>query len=180
MQKSLLLAFSLLAPVATLAQTQTLYPVFHPPVDSISGDISYQAVVQAPGASKQELYRRAREWFVNNFKGYREVVGVEDTLGGEITGTYQSIQSRYVLLTYAPYNCWRTLKIYVKNGRYRYELTNFGVSNARYGGIYQLNPNNKADMRRFGLLVDQQANRDIASLLTAMTVPSGISKKQDW
>lgn len=177
--KQLLLAFGLLAPAATLAQTAL--PPFQLPVDSASGAITYQAVVQTPGASKQELYRRAREWFVNNFKGYKEVVSVEDTLGGELVGTYHSTQDKYILLTYTPYEYWRTLKVYVKNGRYRYELTNFGVRDVRYGhGIYSLNPKSPADMRRFSPEVNKQAKQDLASLLTAMTTPTGNSKKQDW
>ena len=168
----------LLLPLAGSAQ---VLPPLVLPVDSTSGAITYQAVVQAPGASKQEFYRRAREWFVNSFRGYKEVVSVEDTLGGEIVGTYHSIQDKYFLLTYTPYEYWRTLKVYFKDGRYRYELTNFGVRDVRYGrGIYPLNPKLPADTRRFGQEVDRQAKRDITSLLTTMTTPSGASKKRDW
>ena len=152
------------------------------PVDSASGLITYQAVVPVAGASKQELYRRAREWFVNNFKAYRQVVSVEDTLGGEITGTYHSIQDKYVLLTYAPWEYWRTLKVYVKNGRYRYELTNFGVRAVGYGrGVYPLNPRSPADVRRYGPEANQQAQHDIASLSAAMNQPAGgTGKAKDW
>lgn len=161
------------------AQPSTL-PALHLPVDSLSGAISYQAVVPVPGASKQELYRRAREWFVDNFKAYQQVVSVEDTLGGEIVGTYHSTQDKYFLLTYTPWEYWRTLKVYVKNGRYRYELTNFGVRDVRYGrGIYPLHPQSPADLRRFGPEANQQAQHDVAALLRAMSTPGG-GKKQDW
>lgn len=177
--KRLLLALGLLAPAATRAQTSL--PAGQPPVDSTSGAIAYRAVVPAPGASRQELYRQARGWFVDHFPGYPAVVSVEDTLGGELAGTYHSTQDRHVLLTYTPREYWRTLKVYVRNGRYRYELTNFGVRDVGSGrSIYPLNPHSPADMRRFGPEANRQATSDLASLRTAMTTPSGSSKKQDW
>ena len=45
-------------------------PALSLPTDSASGKILYEAVVQQPGASQAELYRRARNWFISTFKDY--------------------------------------------------------------------------------------------------------------
>ncbi|WP_223650542.1 DUF4468 domain-containing protein [Hymenobacter psoromatis] len=158
-------------PAAT-APTLTL------PTDSASGKILYEAVVQAPGVSQAELYRRAREWFVSNFKAYKEVVGVEDPVGGEIAGTYHSLLTK-VLTTY---EVWRTLKVYVKDGRYRYELTDFGARDIKYDRqVYNINPKNPNNVRRFGLEVEKEAQHDISSLATAMASPTGTTAKgKNW
>lgn len=164
---------------ATRAQTG---PFFLPPLDSTSGRIAYQAVVPVPGAPQDELYRRAREWFASTFTGYKEVVSVEDPAGGELAGTYHSVTDSYLLLTNYPYELWRTLHVYVKQGRYRYELTNFSVRDITYDRQrYLLNRESPRDMRRYAKVLDQQATQDIASLTAAMRKPTGgTGNATDW
>ena len=174
------LCFLLLA-LSWAARAQTV-PIFLPPVDSTSGLIAHQAVVKVPDASQAELYRRAREWFASTFTGYKEVVSVEDPAGGEMAGTYHSVTDSYLLLTNYPYELWRTLHVYVKEGRYRYELTNFSVRDITYDRQrYLLNRASPRDMRRYGRVINQQATQDIASLTAAMSKPTGgTGNAMDW
>lgn len=77
------------------------------PVDSLSGKIYYQAVVQTPGVSQAELHRRARNWFVSRFPDYPHVVHVDDRASGELAGTYCTVIQK---LTNS-YKVWRTLRV---------------------------------------------------------------------
>jgi hypothetical protein len=141
------------------------------PVDSLSGKIRYLAVVPAPGVSQAELYRRARNWFVSRFPDYPHVVSVDDPAGGELAGTYATVMQK---LTNS-YEVWRTLRVYVKEGRYRYEITDFGgrdIGNAYDPQIYRVEPTNPMNVRRYGAEVAKQAQADIASLLAAMNTPT--------
>jgi hypothetical protein len=141
------------------------------PVDSLSGKIRYLAVVQTPGVSQAELYRRARQWFGSRFPDYPHVVRVNDPAGGELAGTYCTVMQK---LTNS-YEVWRTLRVYVKEGRYRYEVTDFGgrnIGNAYDPQIYRVEPTNPMNVRRYGAEVAKQAQADIASLLAAMNTPT--------
>jgi hypothetical protein len=145
------------------------------PVDSVSGKILYQAVVPTPDVAQAELYRRARNWFVGRFPDYAHVVSVDDPAGGELAGTYCTLLQK---LTNS-YEVWRTLRVYVKDGRYRYELTDFGgrdISNAYDPQIYRVEPTNPMNVRRYGAEVAKQAQADIASLQAALTIPTAASK----
>jgi hypothetical protein len=166
-----LLSFSLGAHAQTTRPKATL-PF---PVDSLSGKISYQAVVQAPGVAQAELHRRARNWFIGRFPDYPHVVSVDDQAGGEITGTYCTLLQK---LTNS-YEAWRTLRVYVKEGRYRYEVTDFGgrdSSNPYDPQIYRVEPTNPMNVRRYGAEVAKQAQADIAPLRTAMNIPTAAAK----
>ncbi|RZK61156.1 MAG: DUF4468 domain-containing protein [Hymenobacter sp.] len=139
------------------------------PVDSASGKILYEGVVQAPGASQAELYRRARNWFVGRFPDYQRVVSVEDQAGGQLAATYCTLLQK---LTNS-YEVWRTLRVYVKDGRYRYEITDFGgrdIGNRYDPQIYRVEPTNPMNVRRYGPEVARQAQADIASLTAAMAI----------
>jgi hypothetical protein len=157
--------------VGVRAQTRRPTPALPFPVDSVSGKIRYLAVVQTPGVSQAELYRRARNWFVNRFPDYPHVVSVDDPAGGELAGTYCTILQK---LTNS-YEVWRTLRVYVKEGRYRYEVTDFGgrdIGNAYDPQIYRVEPTNPMNVRRYGAEVSKQAQADITSLLAAMNTPT--------
>jgi hypothetical protein len=145
------------------------------PVDSLSGKILYQAVVPTPGVAQAELYRRARNWFVSRFPDYAHTVSVDDQAAGELAGTYCTIMQKLT----NRYEVWRTLRVYVKDGRYRYELTDFGgrdISNPYDPQIYRVEPTNPMNVRRYGAEVDKQAQADINALVAAMNIPTAAAK----
>jgi hypothetical protein len=147
------------------------------PVDNLSGKICYTAVVQAPGVAQGELYRRARNWLGSRVPDSPHVVRVDEPVGGELAGTYCTIMQK---LTNS-YEVWRTLRVYVKEGRYRYEVTDFGgrdIGNAYDPQIYRVEPTNPMNVRRYGAEVAKQAQADIASLLAAMNTPTAAAT--DW
>jgi hypothetical protein len=173
----LLLSFGLRAHAQVTKAPDSVHSL---PTDSASGKIFYEAVVPLPGVPQAELYRRARAWFVSNFPDYKRVMSVEDQAGGELAGTYCTMLQK---LTNS-YEVWRTLRVYVKEGRYRYELTDFGSRDIgdRYDRqIYRIEPTNPMNVRRYGPEVAKQAQHDIASLTAAMTTPTGTTASgKEW
>lgn len=109
--------------------TPTTSPTLQPitiPVDPVSGTITYSEVVQVPGASQAELYIRAKEWFVINFRNPASVIQVDEKQDGVLIGKAWQDNSSFAMLSWVTDSrLWYTVKITVKDGRYKYELSNF-------------------------------------------------------
>ena len=74
------------------------------------GKITYSGIVEVDSTSKVELYKRAKRWLAIN---YDDVV-IDDFNHNEL------IARGYVYPT-----VWHTVHIQFKEGRYKYEFTNF-------------------------------------------------------
>jgi hypothetical protein len=100
------------------------------PIDSASQKITYEGVVQVPGATQLELYSRALNWFNTYFGPEVARLEVADISGGRLAA------NGYAPFDYIPFGkvmtwaMWRTIKIEVKEGRYRYTITNFRLGGA--------------------------------------------------
>jgi hypothetical protein len=122
MKKALFLCLTLL-PLISWAQD-----IFQGiPRDSVSGKIVYEGVVQVPGASKQELYMRAQEWAVKTFRSAKDVLQVQDASGGRLIAKACYEKPYYILASRFVNYFWHTVKVDVKDGRYRYEITDFYI-----------------------------------------------------
>lgn len=99
------------------------------PIDSASQRVSFTGVVQVPGATKAELYSRAREWFANNFGSSKAVLEMDDREIGKLIGrAYEPFGWEANVMVTLPSRLWRTIKVEVKDGRYRYTITNFNMA----------------------------------------------------
>jgi len=115
------------------------------PVDSENQRITYQGVVQVPGVSQADLYTRAAAWVAHAYSPPTQVKPQPDA--GELTVKGQRIITLYT--TYADVMrrsyagvVHHTLTIYVKDGRYKYVLTDLthdatGVPSLRSGGALE-------------------------------------------
>ena len=90
--------------------------------------IKYSEVVVVEGATKEQLYQKARAWFNDAFKSSKDVIQIQDKETGELAG--KGIMTSTVIFKYlgerkynASYNF--SMKIFVKDGKYKYELTDF-------------------------------------------------------
>jgi hypothetical protein len=154
------------------------------PFDPTTGKLVYTEVVQVPGASQAELYARAKLWFANTFKSAKDVVQAEDKEAGIIQGT--GFQDITVVSMGLPVRekLWYTIKIAIKEGRYKYDITNFRVQN--YPSEYNINPGEpvaaegyiKTDQKGAMLSIARSARREVAFAGTNMTkaITSGMSK----
>lgn len=115
--KKLILSFLLILPSIVSAQEL--------PIDKGSGLISYAEVVPVEGVSQDELYSRIREYFVNTFKSADDVIQMDDKAGGKIIGKAFSDIVVYDGKVSEKRRLWYTLKVEMKDGRYRYELKDF-------------------------------------------------------
>lgn len=122
--KRLLLLTLLLMPGVLLAQQISM------PIDSASNLISYQEVVSVEGASKDELYIRATEWFAKTFKSAQDVIQMDDKSAGKVIGKGSAKNYYTVLMSPVEYYLNYTISITTKEGRYRYEISPFDLRSA--------------------------------------------------
>ncbi len=123
--------------------------------------MSLSEAIDDSGVVKNELFIRGREWFNENFKSSKDVLQISDKENGELVG--KGIMVVDYVFRYLGERKYSTdvsfqMSLWVKDGKYKYEMTNF-IVNANEGSI------------DFGLLTD--ANE------TQKTVPGYNSKKMN-
>jgi hypothetical protein len=149
------------------------------PIDPQTQRITYQGVVQVPGTSQTDLYARAAAWAARTYpvagqlalhpeaneilvKGQR-IVTLRTTYAEVLRGSYAGVVHH-------------TLAIYVKDGRYKYVLSDLthdatGVPNLRSGGALE---QDRASLFGYAGLGSQkpweelkiEATRDVRHLMT--------------
>jgi len=101
--------------------------------------ISYTEVISVDSASKSELYNRAKIWFVNVFVSADDVLQLDDKGGGMIIGKAAMIFRQSFLAGSDGTNghIRYAVKIFLKEGRYKYEITDFvhDPANLQYGNF---------------------------------------------
>lgn len=96
-------------------------------IDSLSLPISFEKVVVVDSISSDELFNRAKMWFVTSFKDANAVIQNESKEDGMIVGKGQFNFVPTILvssnLIKGPVSY--TVTIMVKEGRYKYVISNF-------------------------------------------------------
>jgi hypothetical protein len=103
---------------------------FSQKLDSIpmkDGKVFYSEVVKVDSATSSELYSRAKNFLAHEYKSAKAVIQVDDKDGGQIVG-----KGNYnISFTFMLVNCSQlvhhTLSIFVKDGKYKYEISEFIV-----------------------------------------------------
>lgn len=168
------------------------------PIDSTTFKITYSEVVYVDSlVNKQELYSRAREWFAKAYKSSTNVIQMEDKENGKIVGKallevyHKALGSNYPG-GYINY----TISIYVKDGRYKYEITDFYHSGASYSGgripdygvcekminttDKTFGMSNQKNYNQYLYQMDNHIKELITDLKSAMSKKEANSKKDDW
>ncbi|GAB3727570.1 hypothetical protein GCM10027594_09580 [Hymenobacter agri] len=107
-------------PKPALPKPEEVAPVL--PLDPATKLVTYEAVVEVPGASKDQLYDRALEWMAKTYQSANDVVQIKDKEQGKLLAkggilyVYNKQPAGYVI---------HTQTIYVKDGRYKYVMTGF-------------------------------------------------------
>ncbi|GAB3638661.1 hypothetical protein GCM10027422_42510 [Hymenobacter arcticus] len=117
------------------------------PIDPRTQLITYQAVVPVPGISQADLYARATAWVAKTYTSGNAVLEQQDSAAGQLV-----VQGELPALVYNMYAgvlrssyagvVRHTLTIYVKDGRYKYILSNLAHSakatpNMKSGGALE-------------------------------------------
>ena len=167
------------------------------PVDSLTHKVTYQGVVQVPGASQAELYSRAREWFAATFGSSKTVLEMDDRVSGKLIGrAYAQFDFSSGFGAPLPWAMWRTIKVEMKEGRYRYTITDFMLGHsinypnvamptksieAWFAGVEtSKKPLGKMAARMRDSVIDgirSTGEQEVASLRALMTKPA---TKSDW
>lgn len=185
--KYLLLVASLLCTVPfAQAQKATSYdttPVL--PVDPDTRAVTYTGVIEAPNATKAQLYARGLEWMAKTYQSANDAVQLKDAEQGKLvakgfmavnlgspnvgTAMLGVPQVSTMLLE-------QTLSLYLRDGRYKYVLTDLALKsvNARDVTRYPLDPASpvpgftKKSWPSILAKVDQQLKTEIASFNAAL------------
>ncbi|RZK27684.1 MAG: DUF4468 domain-containing protein, partial [Hymenobacter sp.] len=118
-----------LATTATHAQTAPAAQAATYPKDATTGLIDYTDVVQVDGVSQAELFKRGKIWLVSTFKSAKDVIQAEDKDAGIIVGKAYSVINIQSGKFIVPAKLFYTLKLNFKDGKYKYELTDFYFEN---------------------------------------------------
>jgi hypothetical protein len=179
------------------AYGQNEIPIF--PYDSATNRITYSEVVYVDSsASKLELYSRSREWFAKTYNSSNDVIQMEDkesgkVIGKALMGVSHKALGRFYDAGYINY----TISIQSKEGRYKYEITDFHhtgqlFSNGNrvpdYGPCENMiNTKDKtagvSNQKMYSYLLSQldaKMKELIESLKNHMTSNKSNSKKDDW
>lgn len=152
------------------------------PIDSATGKIMFAEKIKIDSVSKDELFNRASTWFVKRFNSSKDVIQKTDKAEGVIIGKALFMHYMTGLLGEnidAGSEIRYVLTINVKDGKYKYELTDF-IYNGKFKTIElgqantkTANATNKYWNRARQSCLDE-ANAIITSLKEAM------KKTTDW
>ena len=100
------------------------------PMDSLTGKVSYQGVVQVPGASQAELYARAKKWFATAPTPVKIVLDTDDG-ASKLSGKTSELVMQNFLGANVQVPLWRTITVQVRPGRFRYKITDFAFDSGK-------------------------------------------------
>jgi len=103
---SLIFTLILLIPINAQEKLKDILPL-------INGKVAYTNIIKVDSVSKDEIYNRAKHWLAYNYDNFK--IDSKDEL----------ICRGYIHVGYA--RIWETMTIKIKDGRYKYEITNFQV-----------------------------------------------------
>jgi hypothetical protein len=158
------------------------------PIDSLTNKITYSEVVYVDSlANKQELFSRAREWFAKAYKSSTNVIQMEDKESGKIVGkALMQVYHKALGSNYPSGYINYTISIYIKDGRYKYEVTDFhhtdygicenmiNTTDKTMGMSYQKTYN------YYLYQMDNNIKDLIFNLKASMTTKATNTKKDDW
>lgn len=187
--EKILVLITLILPLASFAQKEPSFVM--PPVDSISNMVVFTDIIEVVGVSKDELYSRAKEWFVNYFKSANHVLQMDDKAIGKLIGkgTERPIIPA-MLGIQIPYTQRSTITIIVKEGKYKYEITDFRIlddpsqfiKNPNEVSIEELisSKDKKGNIKKVAKLyinkVTETGSFTANSIINALSKPAGKSK----
>ena len=158
-----------------------------------NGIVIYTDVIEVDSSiKKDELYNRAKSWFVTEYKSANAVLQMQDKDAGIIMGKgmFEAGYNMGLMVGLQIVNVYHTVKIFIKDGKYKYEITDLNgkyySSATRYssGGLNEfpignvIMPGNKKNYKKFLEDVDQNIKAIITSLKSAMAKP--LTDSSNW
>lgn len=178
----MMLVMWLVSPVMLKAQDTTLTGIL--PVDSSSGKITYQQVIQVNDLNKDKLYVKAIAWINERFPNPSSVTTTRDPESGVIEGSYSirltddyeggKVPSKTIMYKF---------KLEFKEGRFRYTFTDFSLkTNSHFPLERWLDRNGPYyDLKNRAYLLQVRGHMDamLKSLTDFMTKPEKPAE-EEW
>lgn len=153
------------------------------------GRVTYTEVVEVETATKDQLYRILRRWFAAAYRDSKNVIEIEDVENGEIFGKGNT-KAVWMVTFYAeqPLTVWHSIHCEVREGRYKYTITDFIIEYDLAGDQYgptkhvrenieswlQKRPNN---LMKIYPQIDADMQSMIAKMKEAVKEPAA---EEDW
>lgn len=181
MKNAFILSFALLISFQLKSQ------VINMPRNNETGKIEYSEIVLVDTATSQmDLFIKAKEWIALNFRSATNVIQMEDKDAGILIGKGNFEIKLTMYLTYSRVDF--TFKIQVKNGKYRYWISDFvHVSNKQgySGGALE---NERPDCGTFNMMkkgwnqVKEQTDENIKLLIESLKKEMSLktSSNNNW
>ncbi len=119
------------------------------------------------------MYKKAKKWFISTYKSAKDVIQLDDQEGGEITGKGNFKVNYYSREPYISH----TISVYVKDGRYKYSITQLAYSDNQNEKFSIENfPNSWFGKKKLYLKVDEEIKAVILSLKKYMSS----TDKDEW
>jgi hypothetical protein len=156
------------------------------PMDN-TNKITYEEVVDVPGKSADEIYRKIVNWFQAYYKNPGEVIRENDSLKKSVTGKprfriqnpadKEGTKSDAGLVQY-------TITIAAKDGRFKYTLTDFNWKGNSYYACEKWYdtalPSHTPAMNNYLLQTDNYAKTTIGDFKIAITTDKAVQNKDNW
>ena len=98
------------------------------PMATKDGKIYYEGVIDQPSTSKDELYQRARRWFIDFYVSGKDVKQLEDPLNFEVVGRgYMKEYWRFHIDRKTQVSIFHKVTIEAKDNKYRYTVNDFYI-----------------------------------------------------
>jgi hypothetical protein len=184
------LTLALLFLASNTAFAQKTQPVTYKapamPVNEESKLITYEGVVEEAGA-KDELFKRAQNFFNGYYKNPTEVIKKQDQTTGELEGIHRfkiynpedtktGIKSEAGMVSY-------TINLKVKEGKYKYEITKINWKQPSYYPIEKWqdkNSPNYTEKYEYYLMQVNDQMKEISSKLQETMKKGDAKKSSDW
>lgn len=153
------------------------------PMPLVDSQVVYTNIITVDGVSKDELYKRARLFIVKNYKSANAVIQLDDKESGHIIGkgVLTVVTDGGDLLGASETKVNHTISIMVKDGRYKYEVSDLSVI-GQLGSTqtttpmeYYITSKNKFQ-KRFSVDAHTYISIFVQSLIDAMNT----KVKDDW
>ena len=144
------------------------------------GKVTYSDIIELQGVSKDELYDRVKDWFIITYNSGKNVIQLDDKEKGEVLGKGCFREKwRVRFYTSQIVNVWKTIKIQIKDGQIRYEISDFKMKtiylSSQYASLTDIgipledwNKGNDSNNRKFYPKINTQIIALINSLEKAM------------
>lgn len=111
-----------------LVIAQPATPLYMGSMPMKDGKVCYEAVIPVDSVSASQIYKRLKAFVFDSFRSGKDVIQQDDSVARQLrtAGTIQCYWQNSITTTFEV-NLWHHLAISVRDGRFKYTITDFRV-----------------------------------------------------